>query len=55
MLIGRPYAYGLAVAGEAGVGEVFDNLIAELDLTMGLSGTASVAEITREMLMPASM
>jgi lactate 2-monooxygenase len=50
VLVGRPYAYGLAVAGEAGVAAVLRNFIAELDLTMGLAGCRSVAEITREML-----
>ena len=43
--IGRPYAYGLAVAGSEGVREVVRNHIAELDLTMGLAGHRSVAEI----------
>ncbi|MFN2468720.1 MAG: alpha-hydroxy-acid oxidizing protein [Gaiellaceae bacterium] len=50
VLIGRPYAYGLAVAGEAGVREVLRNLIAEFDLTMGLAGCASVGEIAPEAL-----
>ncbi len=45
--LGRPYAYGLAVAGEHGVDEVLANVLAELDLTMGLSGCASIAEISR--------
>jgi lactate 2-monooxygenase len=45
VLIGRSYVYGLAVAGEAGVGEVLDNLRAELDLTMALAGCASVSDI----------
>jgi lactate 2-monooxygenase len=43
--LGRPYAYGLALAGEAGVREVIRNVRAEFDLTMGLSGCASIAEI----------
>lgn len=43
--IGRPYAYGLAVAGSEGVREVVRNHIAEFDLTMGLTGHRSVAEI----------
>lgn len=43
--IGRPYAYGLAVAGEAGVREVLGNSIGELELTMALAGYASVSEI----------
>jgi isopentenyl diphosphate isomerase/L-lactate dehydrogenase-like FMN-dependent dehydrogenase len=50
VLLGRPYAYGLAIAGERGVREVIDNVRAELDLTMGLSGCRSMAEVTRECL-----
>jgi lactate 2-monooxygenase len=43
--IGRPYAYGLAVAGSDGVREVVRNHIAELDVTMALAGHRSIAEI----------
>ena len=50
VLLGRPYAYGLAIAGEVGVREVLRNLIAEFDLTMGLAGCASVGEIGPEAL-----
>jgi isopentenyl diphosphate isomerase/L-lactate dehydrogenase-like FMN-dependent dehydrogenase len=50
VLIGRPYAYGLAIAGEAGVREVIRNFRADLDLTMGLAGCASIAEIGPEAL-----
>jgi isopentenyl diphosphate isomerase/L-lactate dehydrogenase-like FMN-dependent dehydrogenase len=50
--IGRPYIYGLALAGQAGVRDVVANLLAELDLTMGLSGVASVDAIGPEMLAP---
>ena len=46
--VGRPYAYGLAIAGEAGVREVIQNVAAELDLTMGLAGCASVRAIGRD-------
>ncbi len=42
--IGRPYVYGLAIAGEVGVRSVFQNLLAELDLTMGLAGCKTIAE-----------
>jgi lactate 2-monooxygenase len=45
VLIGRPYVYGLAVAGEDGVRAVLRNLTAELDLTMGLAGCNSVAAV----------
>jgi len=48
--IGRPYAYGLAIAGEAGVREVLQNFKADFDLTLGLSGCRSVAEIGPESL-----
>jgi lactate 2-monooxygenase len=51
--LGRPYAYGLAVAGEAGVREVIANVRAELDLTMGLAGCASLAEVGRDRLVRA--
>lgn len=43
--IGRPYAYGLGLGGEDGVREVLRNLLAELDITVGLSGHTSIAEI----------
>ncbi|MEP6479649.1 MAG: alpha-hydroxy-acid oxidizing protein [Rhodoglobus sp.] len=45
-LVGRPYAYGLAVAGAAGVEAVLRNIIAEFDLTLGLTGHRSVREIS---------
>jgi len=50
VLIGRPYVYGLAIAGEDGVREVLRNLVAEFDLTMGLAGCASVSELGRDSL-----
>jgi lactate 2-monooxygenase len=53
VLVGRPWVYGLALAGEEGVREVLQNFQADFDLTMGLAGCASVGEITREALAPA--
>jgi isopentenyl diphosphate isomerase/L-lactate dehydrogenase-like FMN-dependent dehydrogenase len=50
VLVGRPYVYGLALAGPAGVREVLRHMLAELDLTMALTGCASVADITPELL-----
>ena len=44
--LGRPYAYGLGIAGEAGVAEVVRNVLAELDITLGLSGHTSVGDLT---------
>jgi lactate 2-monooxygenase len=53
VLIGRPYVYGLAIAGHAGVREVIGNLNAEFELTMGLAGCRSISEIRAEALQPA--
>jgi lactate 2-monooxygenase len=50
VLLGRPYVWGLAIAGEAGVREVIRNYCAEFDLTMGLAGCTSAAEIGPEAL-----
>jgi len=50
VLIGRPYLYGLALAGEAGARDVVRNIIAEFDLTLGLSGWTSLSELTPEAL-----
>lgn len=38
VLVGRPYAYALAVAGETGVWEMLQNLMAETDLQPAISG-----------------
>ena len=50
VLVGRPYAYGLAVGGEEGVRDVLQNLIADFDLTLGLSGYTRCAELAPETL-----
>ena len=47
VLLGRLYAYGLAVGGAAGVEAVIRQLAAELDLTMALAGASSVRELDR--------
>jgi lactate 2-monooxygenase len=38
VLLGRPYAYGLAVGGQEGVETVIRHLMAETDLTLALLG-----------------
>ncbi|HTL66646.1 MAG TPA: lactate 2-monooxygenase [Lacunisphaera sp.] len=48
--LGRPYIYGLAVAGQRGVEEVIGNVLAEFDLTLGLAGCAEVKEVGRDSL-----
>ena len=54
VLIGRPYVYGLAVGGEEGVRHVLRCLLAELDLTLGLSGHARVSDLSPASLRRAS-
>ena len=46
VLIGRPYLWGLAAAGEAGVARVLEMLHAELELAMALAGCPAVSAIT---------
>ncbi|WP_296602683.1 alpha-hydroxy-acid oxidizing protein [Nocardioides sp.] len=48
--IGRPYGYGAVLGGTAGVEFVLSCLLAEADLTMGLNGYASIAELGRDVL-----
>ncbi|MFD9073663.1 alpha-hydroxy-acid oxidizing protein [Streptomyces lasiicapitis] len=52
VLYGRPYVYGLALDGQAGVEHVLRCLLADLDLAMTLTGCPSIADITRELLAP---
>ena len=47
VLLGRPYVYGLAVAGQAGVERVMRNLTAEIDLTLALTGGRDVKALDR--------
>ncbi|MFT4396650.1 alpha-hydroxy-acid oxidizing protein [Gordonia lacunae] len=48
--IGRPHMYGLALAGADGARDAVADIIAELDLTLGLSGHTDVADLDREAL-----
>jgi lactate 2-monooxygenase len=50
VLLGRPYLYAMAVAGEAGVEQVIRNLMAEIDLQLALSGCRSVQEADRSLV-----
>ena len=50
VLLGRPYAYALAVGGARGVEELLQNLMAELDLTLALAGAHSIREVDRSWL-----
>jgi isopentenyl diphosphate isomerase/L-lactate dehydrogenase-like FMN-dependent dehydrogenase len=50
--IGRPAMWGLAVGGEEGVRMVLQCLLAELDLTLALSGLSHVDQLDRSALAP---
>ena len=50
VLLGRPFAYGLAVAGEEGVKQVIRNLIADIDVSLGLSGNNSIKNLDRSIV-----
>jgi len=45
VLIGRPYVYGLALGGEAGVRHVLRALRTDFELTMRLAGVARLTEL----------
>lgn len=50
VLIGRPYIWGLAVNGEAGVAQVLSLLSIELEWAMALCGVTSVDQVTRRLV-----
>lgn len=45
VMVGRPFAYGLAHGGQVGVRHVLRSLLADFDLTLGLSGHRSPADL----------
>ncbi len=45
VLLGRPYVYGLGLDGQAGVEHVIRCVLAELDLTLALSGHTTAASV----------
>jgi lactate 2-monooxygenase len=50
VLLGRPYVYGLALNGEAGVRHVLRALRNDFELTMRLSGMARLSDLDRDSL-----
>ncbi len=50
VLLGRPYAYALAVGGRRGVEELIQNLLAEIDLNLALAGGTSIRDLDRTWL-----
>jgi L-lactate dehydrogenase (cytochrome) len=48
VMVGRPYLYGLMVAGQKGVDAALDILVEEMRRAMCLLGAGSIEEITRD-------
>ena len=53
VLVGRPYMWGLAADGAAGIVEVMQRILADFDITMTLCGCRSLNEVNRDMLVRA--
>ena len=53
VLVGRPFAWGLACAGEEGVAEVLRRLLADIDLSLALIGQSRIDKLSRASLAPA--
>jgi isopentenyl diphosphate isomerase/L-lactate dehydrogenase-like FMN-dependent dehydrogenase len=45
VLLGRPYMWALALGGEAGVTQLVKGFLAELDLTLALSGHTAFSKV----------
>jgi L-lactate dehydrogenase (cytochrome) len=50
VLLGRPFAWGLALAGEAGVAQVIGDVLGEFDLMLGLTGHTAVDQLSPAVL-----
>ncbi|KZP16673.1 hypothetical protein FIBSPDRAFT_865631 [Athelia psychrophila] len=47
VFVGRPYIYGLATGGQAGVKHALGTILTDVDLTMQLSGYESVGQLQK--------
>ncbi|KAG4253929.1 L-lactate dehydrogenase (cytochrome) [Fusarium proliferatum] len=54
VLVGRPYAYGLALGGEDGVRHVLRALCGDLTMNMHLAGLRDISEVNRDILVKES-
>lgn len=50
VLVGRPYAYAMASHGEAGVRHLIRTMMAEVDLSLALSGLTSIEGVDRSLV-----
>ena len=53
VLIGRPFLWGLAIGGEAGVRQVLERLRDEIARTLALIGVARFTAVDAAVLLPA--
>ncbi len=53
VLVARPWVWGLALGGQEGVEQVLKSLLADTDLTLAMTGLSSVADVDRDLLVPA--
>lgn len=54
VMVGRPYAYALATAGQAGVSHLLELLEKEMRVAMTLTGVSTISQISRECLVQES-
>ena len=50
VLVGRPWVYGLSIAGKEGARDVLRGLLADLDQSMALAGIRAVADCNKDMM-----
>ena len=50
VLVGRPWVYGLGIAGKNGARDAMRGILADLDQSMGLAGLQSIEHCKREMI-----
>jgi lactate 2-monooxygenase len=50
VLVGRPYAYGLAIGGQDGVKHVLNSLMGDTIMNMHLGGLRGLSELNRDIL-----
>jgi isopentenyl diphosphate isomerase/L-lactate dehydrogenase-like FMN-dependent dehydrogenase len=53
VMVARPWVWGLALEGQAGVTQVVRSLLADFDLSLAMCGLSSAAEVNEDVLVPA--
>jgi isopentenyl diphosphate isomerase/L-lactate dehydrogenase-like FMN-dependent dehydrogenase len=53
VMVARPWVWGLALSGQDGVTQVMRALLADTDLTLAMCGRSAIAEVDRELVVPA--